>query len=126
VLGAPLANNLAEQVLKLCMRQRHYALFSKHEHSASLASVLTSLRAPCLYAGGKAVESLVARPEHRGEVCAAPAAWRPGAYARRRASPEAPRRQSCAIGSARGGPFHRTMMRTRGRARVRLGSGAPQ
>ena len=40
-----------------------------------LTSVLTSLIATCLYAGVNAVEYLVALQEHRGEVCAAPAAW---------------------------------------------------
>jgi transposase len=87
VLGAPLDNNLAERGLKLFIRQRNTSLFYKNEHGAYIASVLTSLIATCLYAGGNAVEYLVALQEHRGEVCADPAAWLPWAYASSRASP---------------------------------------
>jgi transposase len=87
VPGAPLDNNLAERALKLFIRQRNNSLFYKSEHSAYIASVLTSLIATCLYAGVNAVEYLVALQEHRREVCADPAAWLPWAYARSRASP---------------------------------------
>jgi hypothetical protein len=87
VPGAPLDNNLAERALKLFIRQRKNSLFYKSPHSAYIASVLTSLIATCLYAGGNALEYLVALQEHRGEECADPAAWLPWAYARSRASP---------------------------------------
>jgi transposase len=87
VPGAPLDNNLAERVLKLFIRQRKNSLFYKNTHSATIASVLTSLIATCLYAGVNAVEYLVALQEHRSEVWADPAAWLPWAYARSRASP---------------------------------------
>jgi hypothetical protein len=87
VPGAPLDNNLAERALKLFMRQRNNSLFDKSEHSAYIASVLTSLIATCLYAGVNAVEYLVALQEHRHEVCADPAAWLPWVYASSRASP---------------------------------------
>jgi hypothetical protein len=80
VVGAPLDNNLVERALKLFIRQRKNSLFSKTEPSASIASVLTSLIAPCLQAGGNALESLVAVQEHRTEVCADPAAWLPWTY----------------------------------------------
>jgi hypothetical protein len=79
VPGAPLDHHLAERALTRCRRQRNNALFSNSPQRASIASVLTSLIATCLSAGVNAVESLVARPEHRREVCAAPAAWRPWA-----------------------------------------------
>jgi hypothetical protein len=58
--GAPLDNNLAERALKLFIRQRNNSLLYKSTHSAYIASVLTSLIAPCLYAGVNAVEYLVA------------------------------------------------------------------
>ena len=87
VPGAPLDNNRAERALKLFIRQRKNSLFYKSEHSAYIASVLTSLIATCLYAGVNAVEYLVALQEHRREVLADPAAWLPWAYARSRASP---------------------------------------
>lgn len=87
VPGAPLDNNLAERALKLFIRQRKNSLFYKSTHSAYIASVLTSLIATCVYAGVNAVEYLVALQEHRGEVCADPAAWLPWTFATSRASP---------------------------------------
>jgi hypothetical protein len=87
ITGAPLDNNLAERALKLFIRQRNNSLFYKNEHSAYLASILTSLIATCLYAGVNAVEYLVALQEHRHEVFADPAAWLPWAYSTSRASP---------------------------------------
>jgi transposase len=63
--------------LKLFIRQRNNSLFYKTEYSAYIASVLTSLIATCLYAGGNALDSLVALQEHRAEVFADPAAWLP-------------------------------------------------
>jgi transposase len=87
VPGAPLDNNVAERALKLFIRQRNNARFDKNAHSAYRARSLTSLIATCLYAGVKAVESLVALQEHRHEVVADPAAWLPWAYSTRRASP---------------------------------------
>jgi len=87
VPGAPLDNNLAERALKLFIRQRKNSLFYKSTHSAYIASVLTSLIATCIYAGGNAVEYLVALQEHRREVFADPAAWLPWAYGPSRASP---------------------------------------
>ena len=87
VPGAPLDNNLAERALKLFVRKRQNSLFYKSEHSAYIASVLTSLIATCLYAGVNAVEYLVARQEHRHEVFADPAAWLPWVYASSRTSP---------------------------------------
>jgi transposase len=87
VPGAPLDNNLAERALKLFIRQRKNSLFYKSTHSAYIASVLTSLIATCVYAGGNALEYLVALQEHRSEVFADPAAWLPWAYASSRASP---------------------------------------
>jgi hypothetical protein len=85
--GAPLDTNLVERVLKLFIRQRKNSLFYRTEHSAYIASMLTSLIATCLYAGVNALEYLVALQEHRREVFADPAAWLPWAYARSRASP---------------------------------------
>ena len=85
--GAPLDTNLVERVLKLFIRQRKNSLFYRTEHSADIASVLTSLIATCVYAGVNALEYLVALQEHRGEVFADPAAWLPWVYARSRASP---------------------------------------
>jgi len=85
--GAPLENNVVERALKLFIRQRKNSLFYRTEHSAYIASVLTSVIATCLYAGVNALEYLVALQEHRSEVFADPAAWLPWTYATSRASP---------------------------------------
>jgi len=108
--GAPIDNNLVERALKLCIRQRKNARFSKTAHSAYSASARTSLIATCLHAGVNALESLVALQEHRAEVLAAPSAWVPWSSQARRAPPEATRRQSWAMWARSGFPFHRTMI----------------
>jgi hypothetical protein len=87
VPGAPLDNNLVERALKLFIRQRKNSLFFATEHSAYIASVLTSLIATCLHAGGNALEYLVALQEHRQEVFAAPEAWLPWTYQARLVPP---------------------------------------
>jgi hypothetical protein len=79
--GAPIDNNLCERSLKLFIRQRKKSLFYKTEHSAYVASVLTSLIATCLQAGVNAVDYLVALQENRREVLLNPAAWLPWNYA---------------------------------------------
>ncbi len=78
--GAPLDNNTAERALKLCIRQRQNSLFYATEHSAYIASLLTSVIATCLQAGVNALEYLVALQEHRQEVFANPGAWLPWNY----------------------------------------------
>jgi len=85
--GAPLDNNFVERALKLFIRQRKNSLFFRTEHSAYIASVITSLIATCLHAGVNALDYLVALQEHRAEVAADPAAWLPWTYATSRASP---------------------------------------
>jgi len=80
VPGAPLDNNLVERALKLFMRQRKNSLCFATEHSAYIASMLTSLIATCLHAGVNALEYLVALQEHRSAVFRDPAAWLPWTY----------------------------------------------
>jgi hypothetical protein len=75
VPGAPLDNNTAERALKLMIRQRKNSLFYATEHSAYVASLLTSLIATCAQAGVNALEYLVALQDHRAAVFAHPAAW---------------------------------------------------
>jgi hypothetical protein len=111
--GAPLENNLVERALQLFMRQRKNSLFYRTEHSASIASVLTSLIATCIDAGVNALESLVALQEHRAEVCADPSAWLPWTSQASLAPPEATRRHSRAIWARSGSPFHITMTSAR-------------
>ena len=80
VPGAPLENNTAERALKLAIRQRKNTLFYKTDYSAYIASMLTSLIATCLQAGGNALDYLVALQEHRAAVFHDPAAWLPWNY----------------------------------------------
>jgi transposase len=78
--GAPLDNNVAERALKLAIRQRKNSLFYATEHSAYIASILTSVISTCVQAGVNALDYLVAVQEHRREVCANPRAWMPWNY----------------------------------------------
>ena len=80
VPSAPLDNNVAERAPKLCIRQRKNSLFYATEHSAYIASLLTSIIATCLQAGVNALEYLVAVQEHRQAVFANPGAWLPWTY----------------------------------------------
>ena len=78
--GAPLDNNIAERALKLAIRQRKNSLFYATEHSAYIASILTSVIATCVQAGVNALDYLVAIQEHRQEVFTNPSAWLPWNY----------------------------------------------
>lgn len=109
--GAPIDNNRCERALKLFMRQRQHALFDQTEYRAYVASGLTSLIAPWLQAGVKAVEYLVALQEHRHEVFLNPAAWLP--WNDVRGSPEATFRQSVAMAARSGSPCHKRINRSR-------------
>ena len=80
VPGAPLDNNSAERALKLAIRQRKNSLFYATEHSAYIASILTSVIATCVQAGVNALDYLGAVQEHRQEVFANPSAWLPWTY----------------------------------------------
>ena len=80
VAGAPIDNNTVERALKLAIRQRKNSLFYATEHSAYVASMLTSLVATCIHSGVNALEYLVALQEHRAAVFRDPAAWLPWTY----------------------------------------------
>ena len=80
VPGAPVDNNVAERAFKLCIRQRKNSVFYATEHSAYIASLLTSVIATCRQAGVNALDYLVAVQEHRQEVFATPGAWLPWNY----------------------------------------------
>lgn len=78
--GAPLDNNTVERALKLIIRQRKNSLFYASAHSATVASMLTSLIATCVQAGVNALDYLVALQRHRTAVRQQPAAWLPWNY----------------------------------------------
>ncbi len=68
------------RALKLAIRQRKNSLFYATEHSAYIASLLTSVIATCLQAGVNALDYLVAVQNHRQAVFANPGAWLPWTY----------------------------------------------
>ena len=80
VPGAPLENNVVERALKLAIRQRKNSLFHASEHSAYVASVLTSVIATCAQAGVDVLAYLVALQANRRAVFRDPAAWLPWNY----------------------------------------------
>jgi hypothetical protein len=80
VEDAPLDSNTVERALKLIIRQRKNSLFYASTHSATVASILTSLIATCVQAGVNALEYLVALQTHRHAVFQQPAAWLPWNY----------------------------------------------
>jgi rRNA maturation protein Nop10 len=80
VEGAPLDSNTVERALKLIIRQRKNSLFYASTHSATVASILTSLIATCVQAGVNILEYLVALQTHRHAVFRQPAAWLPWNY----------------------------------------------
>ena len=80
VEGAPLDSNTVERALKLIIRQRKNSLFYASSHSATVASILTSLIATCVQAGVNALAYLVALQTHRSAVFRQPAAWLPWNY----------------------------------------------
>jgi len=80
VSGAPIENNVVERALKLAIRQRKNSLFHASEHSAYVASVLTSVIATCVHAGVDALAYLVALQAHRQAVFRDPGAWLPWNY----------------------------------------------
>lgn len=71
---------VAERALKLAIRQRKNSLFYATEHSATIASILTSVIATCIQAGVNALDYLVALQEHRQEVFVTLRAWLPWNY----------------------------------------------
>ena len=68
------------RALKLAIRQRKNSLFYATEHSATIASLLTSVIATWVQAGVNALEYLVVIQEHRHEVRANPGVWLPWNY----------------------------------------------
>jgi hypothetical protein len=78
--GAPIDNNIVERALKLVIRQRNNSLFYASEHSAYIASALTSLIATCIDAGVNALDYLVTLQRQRSAVFQDPSAWLPWNY----------------------------------------------
>jgi hypothetical protein len=80
IAGAPLDNNLVEQVLKLSVRYRNNSLFYKNLHGAYVGDVLSSLIETCRLNAVNPIDYLSALLRNRAAVFADPAAWLPWTF----------------------------------------------
>ena len=80
VAGAPLDNNLCEQVLKRAILHRKNSLFFKTERGAFVSDLFMSLIHTCSLAKVNTFEYLTALQEHNGLVRKNPQHWMPWNY----------------------------------------------
>jgi len=83
VEGAPLHNNLCEQVLKRAVLHRKNALFYKTQHGADVGDMFMSLIHTCNLAGANPFEYLIAIQLHHREARDNPHLWMPWNYKER-------------------------------------------
>jgi hypothetical protein len=75
--GAPLDNNLCEQLLKKAILHRKNALFYKTEHGAYIGDLFMSLIHTCNLQQRNPFEYLTALQKHSSEIFQNPSAWMP-------------------------------------------------
>ena len=80
VPGAPLDNNLCEQLLKKSILHRKNALFYKTEHGAYIGDLFMSLIHTCNLQEVNPFEYLTALQEHSSEIFRNPSDWLPWTY----------------------------------------------
>jgi hypothetical protein len=80
VPGAPLDNNLCEQVLKRAVLHRKNSLFYRTEHGAYIGDMLMSLFTTCLLCGADPFHYLVTLQNHSTELRKHPQRWLPWNY----------------------------------------------
>ena len=80
VPGAPLDNNMCEQVLKRAILHRKNSLFYRTQNGADVGDMFMSIIHTCDLAGVNAFEYLNALEIHAAEVAARPARWLPWNY----------------------------------------------
>jgi transposase len=80
VEGAPLDNNLCEQVLKMAIRHRRNSLFYRTLHGAYIGDLFMSLIHTCRLSKVNPLHYLVALQRHSHEVFQNPHAWLPWNY----------------------------------------------
>lgn len=78
--GAPIDNNLAEQILKLIIRGRKNSLFFKTPAGAAIADVITSVVATAHQAGVNVFDYLIVLQRHADAVKQQPELWLPWNY----------------------------------------------
>ena len=80
VPGAPLDNNLCEQILKRAILHRKNSLFYKTEHGAYIGDLFMSLIQTCRMAGVNPFDYLTILQKHSSEVFKNPSKWLPWNY----------------------------------------------
>ncbi|MCP4139934.1 MAG: transposase [Chloroflexi bacterium] len=80
VPGAPLDNNLCEQLLKRSILHRKNSLFYKTEHGAYIGDLFMSLIHTCNQQDINPFEYLTILQEHSSEIFQNPAAWLPWTF----------------------------------------------
>ena len=80
VPGAPLDNNLCEQVLKRAILHRKNSLFFKTQHGANVGDLFMSLIHTCNLNGVNPFEYLTALEQHAPELREHPETWLPWNY----------------------------------------------
>ena len=80
VAGAPLDNNLCEQVLKKAILHRKNAYFYKTQNGARVGDLYMSLIATADLVGANPFEYLTELQRHSAQVASDPAAWMPWNY----------------------------------------------
>ena len=78
--GAPLDNNICEQMIKIAIRLRKNSLIHKTCHGAHIASILMSLIQTCRLAGVNPVDYLTVCQENKSALFKDPSAWLPWKY----------------------------------------------
>jgi len=95
VEGAPLDNNICEQVLKRAILHRKNSLFYKTSHGAYIGDLFMSLIHTCELCGVGAFDYLTELQRHAGELSANPGDWMPWNYRETSTRQEQPRDSPC-------------------------------
>jgi transposase len=77
VAGAPLDNNLCEQILKRAILHRKNALFYKTQHGADIGDMFMSLIHTCYLNDVNTFEYLTEIQKHAADMCKNPSLWMP-------------------------------------------------
>jgi hypothetical protein len=80
VEGAPIDNNLCEQVLKRAILHRKNSLFYRTLHGAYIGDLFMSLIHTCRLSKVNPIDYLVALQKHSAEVFKKPQEWLPWIY----------------------------------------------
>jgi transposase len=80
IAGAPLDNNLCEQILKRSVLHRKNSLFYRTEHGAYIGDLFMSLITTCSFCGVNPFDYLIALQKHSSELFKDPKRWMPWNY----------------------------------------------